>query len=83
MGTKANPGAFDCYANAHPDEPMFVLLGRDRLAPTLVRIWADIREAAGKTDHTKIAEARACAYQMEMWQKYLDRLTMLRLSSGE
>ena len=26
MGTKNNPGKFDCYANAKPDEPLFVLL---------------------------------------------------------
>ena len=29
MGTKNNPGKFDCYEHAKPDEPMFVLLGRD------------------------------------------------------
>jgi hypothetical protein len=29
MGTKNQPGKFDtCYANADPDEPMFVLLGK-------------------------------------------------------
>jgi len=28
MATKKNPGEFDCYANAGPDEPMFVLLAR-------------------------------------------------------
>lgn len=38
MGTKNNPGTFDCYANAAPDEPMFVLLGRDKHAPLLVRL---------------------------------------------
>lgn len=38
MGTKNNPGRYDCYANAEPDEPMFVLLGHDRHAATLVRI---------------------------------------------
>ncbi len=43
MGTKNNPGKFDCYANAGPDEPMFVLLGRDRLAGHLVSIWSKIR----------------------------------------
>ena len=26
---KENPGRFDCYANALPDEPMFVLLARE------------------------------------------------------
>lgn len=40
MGTKNNPGKFDCYAKADPDEPMFILLGRDPLAPSLVLMWA-------------------------------------------
>ena len=43
MGTKNNPGKFDCYKNAEPDEPMFVLLGRDRLAAHLVSIWSKVR----------------------------------------
>ncbi len=50
MGTKNNPGKFDCYAKAEPDEPMFVLLARDRIAPTLVRIWAAIRSGADNTE---------------------------------
>lgn len=40
MGTKANPGAYDCYAKLKDDEPHFVLMGRDPLAGTLVRAWA-------------------------------------------
>jgi hypothetical protein len=40
MGTKRNPGQYDCYAKAEPDEPMFVLLARDPTAPQLVRDWA-------------------------------------------
>jgi hypothetical protein len=40
MATKNNPGAYDCYENAKPDEPMFVLLARDEMAPHLVRVWA-------------------------------------------
>lgn len=67
MGTKNNPGAFDCYDNALPDEPMFVLLGRDRDAPSLVRLWAMVREARGETLE-KAAEARACANAMEKWR---------------
>ena len=43
MGTKFDPGKFDCYANAEPDEPLFVLLGRDRLAAHLVSIWSKVR----------------------------------------
>lgn len=53
MGTKLKPGKFDCYANAAPDEPMFVLLGRDALAPSLVNIWAMIR--AGNRKEAKLA----------------------------
>ena len=63
MGTKNNPGRFDCYANAEPDEPMFVLLGRDLDAPELVQLWADRREARGE-DPAKVKEARDCAHQM-------------------
>jgi hypothetical protein len=43
MATKRNPGKWDCYANAHPDEPMFILLGRDLVAPWLVGIWRAMR----------------------------------------
>jgi hypothetical protein len=40
MGTKRNPGAFDCHAAALPDEPLFILLARDPAAPHLVKAWA-------------------------------------------
>lgn len=72
MATKLNPGKFDCYENAEPDEPMFVLLARDPLAPILVRLWADLRShAAGNP--SKVAEARSCAESMARWRldKYL------------
>lgn len=44
METKNNPGPNSCYAKALPDEPMFILLGRDPDAPTTIRAWAGIRE---------------------------------------
>jgi hypothetical protein len=68
MGTKLKPGAYDCYENAEPDEPMFVLLARDPLAPTLVRMWASQRWQEHENP-AKVAEARACAEAMEMWRK--------------
>lgn len=68
MGTKNNPGAFDCYANAEEDEPMFVLLGRDRHAPSLVEMWADVREAAGE-DPDKVKEARQCVANMRRYRE--------------
>lgn len=68
MASKNNPGAFDCYANAEPDEPMFVLLARDAGAPALVEQWADRREVAGE-DAALVAEARACAQSMRVWRE--------------
>ena len=68
MGTKLKPGNYDCYANAKPDEPMFVLLGRDVRAPILVEMWAAMSELKG-TDPEKIAEARRCAEQMRAWRR--------------
>ena len=66
MGTKNNPGMFDCYQAADPDEPMFVLLGRDRHAPTLVWLWATLRELDGENE-AKVAEARTCSAEMLKW----------------
>lgn len=66
MGTKNNPGKFDRHANAHPDEPMFVLLGRDPSAGAIVRLWAALRR--GKVEEAaKCSEARACAAAMDSW----------------
>lgn len=72
MGTKRNPGRFDCYANAEPDEPMFVLLARDPLAPWLVRLWEAARhqmkpELGPFERDEKAKEARACADAMARW----------------
>lgn len=66
MGTKNNPGKFDCYANAEPDEPMFVLLGRDRHASVLVWLWAKLRELDGEGEE-KVKEAENCAFAMVKW----------------
>lgn len=66
MGTKNQPGAFDCYANAGDDEPMFVLLARDKHAPTLVWLWATLRELDSE-DPAKVREARDCAESMIVW----------------
>ena len=41
MGTKVNPGRFDCYAKALPDEPMFTLLARDPNFYEFVKLWAN------------------------------------------
>lgn len=66
MGTKNNPGACDCYAKAEPDEPLFVLLARDKHAPALVWLWAVMRQLDGENPE-RIAEARQCAVDMIGW----------------
>ena len=75
MGTKNNPGEFDCYENAEPDEPMFVLLARDPAAPELVEAWANRRLALinehlkPESDKAMIVEARECAEAMRKWRR--------------
>lgn len=67
MGSKNSPSQFDCYLNAHPDEPMFVLLARDPAAPDLVEAWAHHRERLHGPS-AKVEEARTCAATMRAWQ---------------
>lgn len=64
MGTKQNPGDYDCYAKAEFDEPMFVLLARDPRAPGLVEAWADGEPEGG----AKEAEALNVAEAMRQWR---------------
>lgn len=74
MGTKANPGQYDCYASLEPDEPYFLLAARDPMAPALVRNWAMMRQQQVEQgikpseDMAKAVEARQCAAQMEIWR---------------
>jgi len=53
-------------ANTADDEPIFCLVGRDRYAALVVRIWADIAEASG-VDPEKVADARRCADALHTW----------------
>lgn len=71
MGTKNNPGKYDCYAKAEPDEPIFVLLGRDPLAAALVDEWialSEYRDITNGIDESinleKYTEAENCAHAM-------------------
>jgi RyR domain len=72
MGTKNNPGNFDCYTSAESDEPMFVLLGRDPMAGWLVRRWAEWRQLRGE-DEAKVLEARQCATALDAWAQALGK----------
>jgi hypothetical protein len=67
MGTKNKPGKYDCYDNLDPDEPYFVLMGRDKHAPLLVRMWAMLRALDGEKQ-PKVDEANSCALHMELFR---------------
>lgn len=80
MGTKNNPGAYDCYKNAEPDEPYFLLLGRDPLAPFLVGLWAGLKSAHDPSaDEAKLKEALATANDMDEWLLKLNKEDKLKL----
>jgi hypothetical protein len=68
MSTKAKPSKYDAYLKAADDEPLFILLARDPLAPILVSLWAALREKEGE-GADKIAEARHCAVEMMRWRR--------------
>lgn len=72
MPTKQNPGAFDCYKAALPDEPIFVILGRDPAGPATLDFWAAQRIKRGKTvgddDKSRIGAAIDEAKKMQDWR---------------
>lgn len=69
MGTKNQPGRFDCYDAAEPDEPIFILLARDPVAADLVREWVKRRQALdGGSEGDKHMEALACAASMDVFR---------------
>jgi hypothetical protein len=80
MGTKQNPGAFDCHAKALPDEPQFTLLARDPDFSRLVRKWARRREAdvlcglRPVDDLGMVTEARRTADAGRRWRVANDGL---------
>ncbi len=74
MGTKNDPGKFDCYADAQDDEPMFTMLARDPLAAKIVRDWAERYSTMIGCDplphqNDKANEAYAVADSMEKWRR--------------
>jgi len=75
MGTKSEPGEYDAYDKAAPDEPMFVLLARDPQAPDIVLDWAFRRERSIRrgdhpaSDKAKVQEARDLARKMMVWRQ--------------
>jgi len=71
MSTKNYPGAFDCYYNAEPDEPLFVLLARDKAAPATILTWVSQRVNNGLNvpEDLQIEEALNCVKAMVHWRR--------------
>ena len=61
-------------ADAHPDEPIFVLRGSDTTAALIVTVWVALKaemakNGASKVTPEKLEEARQCAVAMAKWAK--------------
>lgn len=86
MGTKLNPGDYDCYEKAEPTEELFTLRAKDSDASVIVKMWAFFRMQqinAGlrpESDRAQVSEAIACATRMEIWNReYKNREEFLSL----
>lgn len=55
-----------CLNKAASSEPIFVIRGKDPLAPMLIRHWATMAE--GVHEGEKVMEARSLADEIERWQ---------------
>jgi hypothetical protein len=53
-----------CWSRASDDEQVFVFRQRDRHAPALIRLWAEMREKEGE-DAAVVNDARTVAQLME------------------
>src|SRR5262245_17875525 len=75
MGTKLNPGKFDCYDKALPDEPRFTILARDPDFFDFVSAWAQRRQMKvdcgdrPPEDQAKVDEAYQCAEDGQRWRR--------------
>lgn len=59
-----NPSS--CLNKSQPNEPVFVLVGRDPTAPQTIRLWATMNE--GRQPPEKLAEAMNLADEMDKWR---------------
>jgi hypothetical protein len=55
-----------CLAKAADDEPIFILRAQDKLAPVMLRMWAELAELHGAPTE-KFQGAMVLADDMELW----------------
>lgn len=73
METKANPNPeHGCLAKALPDEPMFILLGRDPGAPAAIRRWVKYRRQLDGQDEGQLQAAENDAVAFAEWREEND-----------
>jgi len=66
MATKEVERVSGCFAKAAETEPLFVLRAQDKLAPIVVRLWAELAAFHG-AGLEKVHEAKRLAFEMEQW----------------
>lgn len=82
MGTKQNPGEFDCLDKIYDDEPFFVIRAKDPVAERVIRYWVYlriekwIRENPGRNRdeipveyQRKLEEADQCSIDVSNWRR--------------
>ena len=60
---------FGSLAAVGKDEPVFVLCGRDRLAPTAIKAWIEAARISNVPDH-KLESAHEAIEAIEGWPGY-------------
>ena len=62
----ANELEFGSLASVEKSEPVFVLCGRDRLAPTAIKAWIEAARISNVPDH-KLESAHELIEAIEAW----------------
>jgi hypothetical protein len=76
MSTKLRKPLIDCYANAEPEEEMFILLARDQCAPDAIEAWAlaRIKQGLNHRDDQQITEALNTAAKMRADREWIRKI---------
>ncbi len=69
MNTLENPSKHDCRKKLLPDEPIFILRGKDPNASKTIHYWVAGYLQRGGRNLKKVCEALDLAQQMEEWRK--------------
>jgi hypothetical protein len=68
MAKKKDEIESGCLSRCDDNEPVFVLRAHDKMAPAVVRIWAEMATLFG-VEPEKVLEALKIGRQMSDWQR--------------